>query len=99
MSEIKLTFSVDEKTANRIDRFWHSRRLANRSDALRILVKQGLLDLEDRNESDSPTQKQIDLVKALCKERGIEPPEQWSLQAYQSFIARNLKKKTKTNNQ
>lgn len=95
MAEVKLTFSVDEKTATRIDKYWHNRRLKNRAEGLRLLVKQGLAELEDHNAENQPTQKQIDLVKQLCKEQNIEPPEHWSNKAYSVFISKHVKKKGK----
>lgn len=92
MNEIKLTFTVDEQTARRIDKYWHNRRLNNRAEALRLLVKQGLSELEDHDGDNPPTQKQIDLVKKLCKEKNIEPPEEWSLKSYSRFIYNHVKK-------
>ena len=97
MSNIKqnvlITFTVDERTASRIDRFRHARRIDSRSDALRILVKKGLLDLEDHSTDNPPTQKQIDLVNELCAKKGLEPPEVWSSKAFGSFIAKQIKTK------
>ena len=93
--DVKLTFTVDEKTAARIDRYWHNRRMNNRAEALRLLVKAGLAELEDHNSKNPPTQKQINLVKQLCKEQNIEPPQEWSLKAYSQFIDKHLKEKKK----
>lgn len=98
MSEIKMSFTVDEKTANRIERYWHNRRFANRSEALRVLVLQGLSELEDHKSDNPPTQKQIDLVKKLCKERCVAAPEEWSNKAYSAFISRYIKSKNKSIN-
>ena len=91
--QIKLTFTVDERTLKRIDRFQHERRIANRAEALRLLVKQGLTELETKDTNDNPpTQKQIDLVKKICKEKNIAPPEKFTIKAYAAFIAVQLKK-------
>ena len=89
--EIKLTFTVDEKTAARIDRYWHNRRFNNRTEALRMLVKAGLNELEDHSTKNPPTQKQIDLVKNLCREKNIEPPEEWDIKSYSNFIYKHTK--------
>lgn len=91
MAEVKLTFTVDEKTASRIDRYWHNRRLNNRAEALRMLVKTGLNELEDRSSDNPPTQKQIDLVKELCKEKNLEPPTEWNIKSYSKFIYTHTK--------
>ena len=93
MSEVKLSLSVDEKTAERIERFRHKHRLSTRTEALRILVKQGLLELEDHVTDNPPSQKQIDLVKNLCKERGVEPPEVYSSKAFSYFISQHINNK------
>lgn len=95
MTDVKMTFSVDEKTAARIDRYWHNRRFNNRAEAIRQLIKQGLMELEDKDSDDPPTQKQIELVKKLCKEKKLEAPEIWSKRAYSGFIYRNTKKENK----
>ena len=99
MSEIKLSFAVDEKTAARIDKYWHNRRFANRSEALRVLIMQGLADLEDHNSANPPTQKQIELVRKLCQEKNLCAPDEWSSKAYSAFIGRHISKKTKGENQ
>lgn len=92
MSEVKISFTVDEKTASRIERYWHNRRFANRSDAIRVLVRQGLADLEDHNSTNPPTQKQINLVRKLCREKNLSAPEEWSSMAYSVFIGKNISK-------
>ena len=95
MADVKMMFSVDEKTAARIERYWHNRRFNNRAEAIRQLVKQGLMELEDKDSDDPPTQKQIELVKKLCKEKKLEAPEKWSKKAYSGFIYHNTKKEEK----
>ena len=93
MKEIKLSFTVNEEVAKKIDKYWHSRRLANRTEALRQLVVQALKYEKFDTLTDLPTQKQINLVNNLCKEKSLQPPKDYTLKAYSKFISENLKKK------
>lgn len=93
MKEVKLSFSVDEITANQIEKYWHARRFPNKTEALRHLIKKGLENTKYESYDDTPTQKQINLVNQLCKEKKLSPPKEWNIRAYAEFISKNVKKK------
>lgn len=93
MPDIKLTFSLDEKTANRVERYWHSRRFPNRSEAIKKLVKYALNELEDHDTKKAPTQKQIEFVRKICKNKNIDPPDEFTINAYSKFIGNYMSEK------
>ena len=61
------------------------------NNTIKALAKKQL----HKDSDDPPTQKQIDLVKKLCKEKKLNAPEKWSKKAYSGFIYHNTKKKEK----
>ena len=82
---------VDEETYERIENYWHEAHYKSRSDAVRVLIKTGLSELENKNRKKvpGPTEKQVKYVKAICQKKKIAPPSTWSAKAYSEFIEKN----------
>ena len=88
-----ISLSLDKETLRRVDNYWHDAHFTSRAEALRVLIKTGLSELEVHKSEHSPTENQVKYVKSLCKKNHVAPPSEWSFNAYSEFIQKYTKGK------